>query len=257
MMRSVQALVAVSLLTLGAAATASAADLNTYGGSLKDGYVAPMAQSAGLPCYLRAGIGYSWGREPSVSWEGTTFANSTMGDSGLGEVSLGCGSATGWGLRGELQYTYRGKKSFDSDLTSTFIALPPNDPAHTSVKSHALMLNAYWDLGNHRGFVPYVGAGIGIARNEMSNVYFTNSPFFNEVLGQDKTNFAWSLMAGVEYQFSNRWSMDMGYRYIDLGSAVSDNIDTGGFWNPHFKIDDLAAHEITVGVRYKFCGRGC
>lgn len=248
---------------LGTAGSASAADLNTYGGSLKDGYVPPMMmRQASPPCYFRAGGGYSWGRTPSVEWTGTTFANPDLGNSGVGDFSIGCGSGTGSGFRGEIAYGYRGKKKFYSDITAVppavVPALPPGDPAHTTIQTHSLMFNAYYDLGNYRGFVPYVGAGIGFAENKMSKVYFTGpTPFFNKVYGRDELSFAWALMAGVEYQFTDRWSMDVGYRYIDHGKAVSDHGDTAGFFNPHFKIDDLAAHELTVGVRYKFCGIGC
>ncbi len=55
----------------------------------------------------------------------------------------------------------------------------------------------------------------------------------------------------------SRASIDVGYRYIDTGSVHSDHGDTGNFWNPRFKLDDMAAHELMVGVRYKFCGPTC
>ena len=121
-----------------------------------------------------------------------------------------------------------------------------------------MMLNAYYDLGNHGGFVPYVGAGVGGSYNKMGNVYFTGpTPFLNEVIGSNQLSLAWSLMAGVEYKFSSRASIDVAYRYIDFGSVYSDHGDSANNWNPRFKLDDLAAHELMVGVRYKFCGPTC
>lgn len=248
-------LVAAALLAF--ATPSQAADL---GGSMKDGYVAPPVYAApavsGSSCYFRSSIGYSWSRDPSVNWTGTTFANEEMGNSWVGEGAIGCGSASDRGLRGELALGVRGAKSFKADLTNTWI--PPNDPAHTTVKTYTGMVNAYYDLGNHGGFVPYVGAGVGLAYNKMSNVYFTgDTPFVNEVIGANQLSLAWALMAGVEYKFSSRASIDVGYRYIDTGAVHSDHGDTGNFWNPRFKLDDMAAHELMVGVRYKFCGPTC
>ena len=246
------------------AASAQAADL---GGSMKDGYVAPPVYAAapsvgGSSCYFRSSIGYSWSRDPSVNWTGTTFDSVDMGSSWVGEGAVGCGTAGDRGLRGELAFGVRGNKSFKADIVSVppSILYQPNDPAHTSVKSYTGMINAYYDLGNHGGFVPYVGAGVGAAYNKMSNVYFTGADgatYFNEVIGANQLSLAWALMAGVEYKFSSRASIDVGYRYIDLGSVHSDHGDSGNNWNPRFKLDDLVAHELMVGVRYKFCGPTC
>lgn len=255
MNRTIQSgLAALALAAL--AGPASAADL----GSMKDGYVAPPVYAApavtGSSCYFRAAAGYSWSRNPHVNWTGTTFSNEQMDDNWLAEGAVGCGSRGDRGLRAELALTYRGKKKFDADITSTLI--PPGDPAHTSVTNYTGMFNAYYDLGNYGGFVPYVGAGVGASYNRMSNVYFTGpTPFFNEVIGANQLSLAWSLMAGMEYKFSQRASLDVGYRYIDMGSVHSDHGDTGNNWNPRFKLDDLTAHELMVGLRYKFCGPAC
>ena len=261
MKRTIQSgLAAVALVAV--ATSANAADL---GGSMKDGgYAAPVysapAQVGGASCYFRSSIGYSWSRDPQVNWTGTTFANEDLGNTRVGASALGCGSAGDRGLRGELELASRGKRSFKADLTSVppSLVYQPDDPAHTSVKNYTMMVNAYYDLGNHGGFVPYVGAGLGGSYNKMSNVYFTGAtPYYNEVIGANQLSLAWALMAGVEYKFSQRASIDIGYRYIDMGSVHSDHGDTGNNWNPRFKVDDLAAHELMLGVRYKFCGPTC
>ena len=81
MKRTIQSgLAAVALVAL--ATSANAADL---GGSMKDGGYAPApvyaapAQVGGASCYFRSSIGYSWSRDPSVQWTGTTFANEDSG----------------------------------------------------------------------------------------------------------------------------------------------------------------------------------
>ncbi len=89
----------------------------------------------------------------------------------------------------------------------------------------------------------------------MSDVYFTGNPALtNRIKGDNDLSFAWSLMAGVGYQISDRAILDVGYRYIDLGSISSQRSDSGGFVNPAVKLDDLTAHEVKVGLRYHFGG---
>ena len=117
------------------------------------------------------------------------------------------------------------------------------------------MLNAYKDFGNFRGFVPYVGAGIGVAYNRMSDVSFTGNPNLTNVIhGNNDLSLAWALMAGVGYQVSDRAIIDIGYRYIDMGSISSQRSDSGGFVDPAVKLGDLTAHEFKVGLRYYFGG---
>jgi opacity protein-like surface antigen len=63
--------------------------------------------------------------------------------------------------------------------------------------------------------------------------------------GDDKVSFAWALMAGFGYQLTDRAILDVGYRYIDMGSAQSSNV--GG---TRLEVDDMRAHEIKIGLRY-------
>jgi len=63
-----------------------------------------------------------------------------------------------------------------------------------------------------------------------------------------------SLMAGVGWQVTDRVTLDLGYRYLDMGKAESGHIDTAGFWNPKVRLDDLTAHELKFGLRFAFGG---
>jgi len=257
-------------LALAAAATtvavsmpAKAADL---GGSLKDGYIAPMPvvhRPAG-PCYLRADAGYSFSQTPEVNWlvtdSGTgefitdDVTDVSMENTWLGEVGAGCGSGSR-GFRGEVMFGYRGKRDIEG-VPGPWDPIPiDGDPLHTSVESYTLMFNGYYDFGRFYGFVPYVGVGIGAAYNSVESVYFTeNVNLVNTIEGEKTMSFAWSVMAGVGYQISDRMILDIGYRFIDLGRAQSSNSDNAGWVNPRTYIDDLYAHEIKVGLRYHFGG---
>ena len=259
---------------------ASAADLGGYRGSVKDGYVGPMPvvqQGSSGPCYFRSDVGYSWSNTPSINWPvsnldnttippTTTFVtdkvtNATMGNTWLAEAGVGCGWGGSRGVRVEAVLGYHGNRSITGEPGNFTVTNPGpvvtpaggNDPLHTSVTSYTMMLNGYKDLGNIGGFVPYVGAGIGVAYHRMSDVYFTGNPYLvNSIHGNNDLSFAWSLMAGVGYQISDRAIIDVGYRYIDMGRIESQRSDSGGFVNPAVRLDDLTAHEFKVGLRYYF-----
>ncbi len=131
------------------------------------------------------------------------------------------------------------------------------DPLHATIRTTTAMVNAYKDFGNFGGFMPYVGAGVGVAYNQVGEIYFTgNRNLTNRIEGASKVSLAWSLMAGIGWQVSDRAILDFGYRYIDMGNARSGRVDSAGFVNPAVRIDDLAAHEFKIGLRYHF-GDSC
>lgn len=252
-----KAATAFAALTV-AATGASAADFGSYhtGGSIKDTYApAPMRAAPGN-CYFRGDTGYSASSDPEVEWftaggddvrtldfEGTWFA----------EGGIGCGTGSR-GFRGEIVFGVHGERKFDGEPP----AAPPADPMHWNLQSYTAMFNIYKDLGNFNGAVPYLGAGIGMSYNRLDEVYFTQNPLLvNRIEGDDDLSFAWSLMAGVGYQVTDRLILDIGYRFMDMGKAQSGRVDDIGIVNPRVYIDDLHAHEVKVGFRYHFGSSDC
>jgi len=280
---------ASAAVALAAALTspAMAADL---GGSLKDTYrPLPRVHAPAGPCYIRADVGGSVSRDPDMNWPvhnewfagddwngngvidhgevnfefaGSEVQEVSMDNTWLAEVGAGCGSGSR-GFRAEVMFGFRGERDvwgvppiYNGTLVGNpigTIAPEVDDPIHTSVKSYTLMANLYYDLGQYHGFVPYVGAGVGTAYHMVDDVYFTDNPnLTNRIEGDKELSFAWSLMAGVAYQVSDRAILDFGYKYIDMGSAQSGRVDNAGFLNPQVDIDDIAAHEFKIGLRYHF-----
>jgi opacity protein-like surface antigen len=116
----------------------------------------------------------------------------------------------------------------DRDVTGV-LAAPLGGTLSTSIQSSTIMFNAYYDFGRWGSFVPYVGAGVGVARNEMDGVTFSTSP--NTQSGDTNWSLALSVMAGAGVQLSERVILDLGYRFIDMGKAQSGTADTSGFTN--------------------------
>lgn len=235
----------------------SALSADLYGGgSLKDSYVpATSAPSIAGPCYMRGDIGYSWNSSPKGTYVGNAVSpevrHEEIHGGGLYEVGMGCGSGSR-GLRGDITFGYRPDRDFKGDVDIVLGGVPLDPPIKASIDTYTFMMNAYYDFGNFRGFVPYVGAGIGMAVHDMGYVVIDHAASPNPQHGDTKADLAWSLMAGVGYQVTNNMILDVGYRFIDLGSAQSNQGDTVQAMNPKLVLDDMKAHEIKIGLRYHF-----
>ena len=258
------AAVAVAIAGIaGAIGSAGAADLyGGRGGSIKDDHMPVLMRAPGGPCYVRADVGYSFTGAPDVTWPVTDIGGNFLGDkvskvvagdTWFAEGGVGCG-ASGW--RGELVLGYRGQHKIDGE---PLLWAPPNanivDPLHTKLTSYTMMLNAYRDLMTFGSFTPYVGVGVGMAYHKVDDVSFTENPFLTNVIeGKSDLAFAWQVMAGVGYRLNERATLDLGYRYADLGKATSGRVDNAGFANPRVVIDDITAHELKIGLRYQLGG---
>lgn len=193
----------------------------------------PMQEMAHLAGpYLRIDGGYSINSNPDGRQNaGVLSSVSTDKGSVLG---IGLGYRFNENIRADVTASYRP----DVGVTSTTAA---GNTASTEVSSATLMLNAYWDLITYEGFTPYVGAGIGLAHLDTSD-QTTTGGIATEV-GQTSENFAWALSVGSAYKFTDNTSLDVNYRYINLGDFEQDTNTT---------YDSLSSHEIRGGLRVGF-----
>lgn len=256
---------------------------------------APMAHVQRGPagnCYFRGDVGYSVARNPAAkfavtnetrdygapnaitglpytstyAYQGDAVTDTSMDNSFFGGVGMGCGMGSR-GVRGEVMLNATGARNFDGVplnyvINNINVGAPPTvifvDPVHSTVQSTTAMFNGYYDFGKFGAFSPYVGAGVGVAYNRMAETYFTDNPFLlNRIQGDSRISLAWSLMAGVGYQVTDRAVLDFGYRYMNYGKANSGQVDNAGFINPRVYLDDISAHEFKVGLRYHFGGNDC
>lgn len=250
--------------------SAIAADLGDGGwgrGSIKD-YSPQVARAPAGPCYFRADTGYSISNDPHLTWNATDaggninsrVTNTSRDNNWLAEAGFGCGSGSR-GLRTDLMLGYRGQENIQG-TTSLFNTTATN--AQTSrilstLSTYTVMANVYYDLGNFGGFVPYVGAGVGLAYHRTGDYrladWTTSNPPDYAIRGDNDLSLAWALMAGTGYQISDRAILDFGYRYIDLGTATTARNDVGGGGQlSRLNMTDLTSHEFKVGLRYHFGG---
>lgn len=104
---------------------------------------------------------------------------------------------------------------------------------------------------------PYIGAGIGAARVDFRAIriddQLRNNPTF-DVDSKTRTNFAWHASAGVGYDLTNRFTVDLGYRYVDQGKLRSGSSANNTLVSTTIDPlrDKLQTHEVVLGVAYKF-----
>lgn len=130
---------------------------------------------------------------------------SDMTDESYSQFTLGGALALGYDfwpqqmipLRAELEFALRGnsEKSWDSRF----------DGYGASTKglwnNSTLLLNLYYDIQTDTPFVPYIGAGVGLAFNYTEYTIKSNAPgFYNTSASDNFTNFAWNVGAGVALQ---------------------------------------------------------
>jgi opacity protein-like surface antigen len=67
-----------------------------------------------------------------------------------------------------------------------------------------------------------------------------------------KWNFAWALHAGVGYKVSPNVTLELAYRYVDLGDGVTGALsDFTGFTRGRtMQFKDITSHDLKFGVRW-------
>ena len=132
------------------------------------------------------------------------------------------------------------------------------------ISSWVGLVNGYVDLGTWYGITPYVGAGVGLASNTLSgmtdqgDVTFAltgTGPSGGYFGDGSKTNFAWALMTGLDFNVTQNLKLELGYRYLDLGKFTSGGSNClgtcgGGVANYVSSKNDLASNDFRLGLRW-------
>jgi opacity protein-like surface antigen len=183
--------------------------------------------------------------------------------SGQWFVGAGIGYQHGW-LRGDATFELRGGGRFMGRDTYSD---DPNDINGRNAYSGDMsamvgLINIYADLGTWHGVTPYIGAGVGMARVTMGEVQDSGfsqvgagpiTPTNGYFLGASRTNFAWALMAGLSYEVNERLTMDLGYRYLNVGKYSTGGLSCAGSCPdplPGLHTGSIAYHDVRFGMRW-------
>ncbi len=169
---------------------------------------------------------------------------------------LGFGYDTGHWFRFDITGEYRGKAVFQAQDSY------PGGPGFTAgtnewtadIESWVGLANAYIDFGTWHCVTPYVGGGVGFASISVLGLKDVNVPQLGVAFGKDntETNFAWAVYAGLAYKVTPGLTIDLTYRFTDIGDA-SSGIRTdylGQQTAGPLEIEGITSNDVMLGVRW-------
>jgi opacity protein-like surface antigen len=188
------------------------------------------------------------------------YEKKSLDDSGI--IDVGVGYKINNFFRVDVTGEYRSSSHLGAveSYNQGYYNNPPDasrgyDVYNGSIRSIDALLNGYVDLGTWNCLTPFVGAGVGIANNQVGTITDQGATGgFGYSSSHNQTNFAWALMAGLAFNITPNTKIELGYRYLDLGNASSGTIVCQNQLPcpnevQHFK---LASSDIRLGVRYTF-----
>jgi opacity protein-like surface antigen len=170
--------------------------------------------------YLSAGGGLHLQSDQDGNTVSTTAYSIEFDPGFVGQAALG--TYLGQDFRLEAEAAYR-TADYDQATAGGTTVTPTND-----LKIATGMLNLLYDVHLGSSFVPYVGAGLGLAQLSSSDTTIGGLL----AKGKDTTEVAYQAILGVTYQFDRSWNLDLDARYL----GTSD--------------EDVSATAITLNVRY-------
>jgi opacity protein-like surface antigen len=171
-------------------------------------------------------------------------------------------------LRFDVTGEYRTKAAFKAtgsytDFCNGFTCFDINSGNFSSA---VFLANAYVDLGTWWCITPFIGAGVGGARNMISGVQDQGIIGSNGSVGFGYTNgdsaqwnLAWDVTAGITYNVNDNLKVDLSWRYLNLGSpqtAVVQCQNTNACPGAFYTLHDMTSQDFRIGLRWLFPAGG-
>jgi opacity protein-like surface antigen len=262
-MRSVKSFIAAGAATLLSQA-AFAADMA----------IAPPPAYAPAPVvedfggwYLRGDIGFSNQRVDrlnNVLDRNNTSSVQNLSFNTAGIFGLGVGYKVNNWFRADVTGEYRGNSQFFGTDRITYAGGVGTDTYHATKNEWVVLANAYVDLGTWWCITPFIGAGVGGARvaiNGFTDQSIASNPvqpgpaLAGLAFGDNvsKWNFAWAAHAGLAYKVTPSFTVELAYRYLDMGDGLTGDLRTfdgvNAINNP-MTFKHLTSHDLKLGVRW-------
>ena len=152
---------------------------------------------------------------------------SALGDFGLtGSYELGLGYTILPPLRLEAVFQHRPDFSFEG--RANFVQTTGRQAVSADMSAVSGMLAAYVDLPRLGlptlgPFSPFIGGGLGVSHIDIDTTRMRFTRTATIVPDGQQFNFAWMLTAGVGIPLTERITLDLAYRYTDLGTVETSN----------------------------------
>jgi opacity protein-like surface antigen len=218
-------------------------------------YLPPAAVPEQSPWYLHGDIGL--GLESSnlqflqnpLNTTNFAFDHSSLANTPF--ISGGLGYEVNNWLRFDTTAEYRFKTGINASGRYTSGGTTFSETYQGYLTSLVFLENAYVDLGTWAYLTPFVGAGVGGSYNSVTD-FNESGPTSGSINGTgptaNKWNLAWATYAGVAYNVTNKFTVELTYRYLSLGS-VTDTIDCAGCNPNSYKWNNLTSQDFMIGFR--------
>jgi opacity protein-like surface antigen len=191
------------------------------------------AQGPNLPkrWYVGAGAGAAFYND----WELTNTVDADLDTGYIGNITVGAylDDIRVFRLEAEGLYT-------SSDINGVAGA-----SANGTVSNTAAMFNALYDVRTGTNWTPYFGVGIGYSLVDLDS--FTTPAGAATIVDDNDGVFAWQIKAGVAYQFSPSWSVNVQYRFFNAENPSF--ITTGGL---NADAESIRSNNAEIGFRFHF-----
>ncbi len=189
----------------------------------------------------------------------------SVGDFGtVPSVELGLGYETG-AVRFEVLVEYRPGFSFEG--RANYPSAGRRQEVSADLSSLSGMLAGFVDLAalglpRPGPFAPFIGAGIGAVHTRIGQTTMMFPATTTVVSGGNRTGLAWMATAGVALALDERVSLDLAWRYTDLGEVRTSRGPGRVVWRDGSREPlplDVAptkarfkSHGIRLSLRYTF-----
>jgi opacity protein-like surface antigen len=256
---------------------AGAASLLSQAAFAADMAIAPPPQYYAPPPMQDFGGWYLRGDVGMTNSSATLFNNNyaTVPAGGLQQLGEGFTGGTSWGLgagyqfnnwfRADITGEYRSRVGFTGTDIATFPGAVFSDVYQGGYTSWVGLVNVYADLGTWWCITPFVGAGVGAANIRTTGLQDSGSNLTGGVLsggasyfanGASTTNLAWAVHAGLAYHVNRNFTVELAYRYLDMGTAnhgFGSSFDGSNAGPSSFQFRDITSQDLRLGVRWTCC----
>jgi len=269
-MRSVKFLIAAGAASILSSA-AYAADMPSIMPPPPQQYYAPPVEDFG-GWYLRGDVGMTNSTTKlhvnayDTLPPGTSLQQLGQGFNGGMSWDVGVGYKFNNWFRADVTGEYRSRVNF----TGTDFLMFPNgggplsDVYNGGYKSWVGLVNAYVDLGTWWCLTPFIGAGVGAATIQTTGFQDSGALIRGGVVqgasyfasGASATNFAWAAHAGIAYKVNNNFTVELAYRYLDMGTGIHGagaSFDGSNAGPSSFQFRDITSQDLRIGVRWTCC----
>ena len=195
--------------------------------------------------YFKVGSGGSYSMNTGIDANPTTWDPAIQGyDANVGKTAL-YSAAIGYNFTPlvsfDFEYIYRPSYHYSKFQTAAASANTLNYSSDSktryfNLQSNSVMGNLYlhgkglsdhlvWNTGYGFSLEPFIGAGLGVAFNTVSNFHTIRSTGVSQSFQPDnlRSSIAWQLSAGLNFYNDGNFNLGAGYRYYNGETFTSES----------------------------------